>query len=111
MSCERAGVSKTHSKTIVKLPLVPGTCCHAGAILVKADVVGIGSETGENAIWVSVRESVDLYCVVGHSSDQFPILYKKDIHLNIYFSDISESSKLILLPFNTNNTVSEFSTV
>lgn len=44
---------------------------------------GVGSEPGQDAIWIAVRKRVDLHCVVGACRHQLAFLWRKE-HVSIH---------------------------
>ncbi len=45
---------------------IPRACSHSWPAAVEGDVVCVGGESSENAIWISLWESVNLNGVVGN---------------------------------------------
>lgn len=60
------------------LSRVPGSGSDSRAAAVEGDMRGVGSEPGQDAIWIAVRKRVDLHCVVGARRHQLAFLWRKE---------------------------------
>lgn len=54
---------------------------------------GISCEPGQDAIWVTIRKSVDLHRVVGACRHQFAVLWKSMVHHELVYSSSQHNLK------------------
>lgn len=69
---------------------LPGSSSNSWATAVESDMCGVGGESGEDAIRISIRKCMHLHGVVGACRDQLSILWRQE-HICEYYISTSVS--------------------